>query len=93
MMTETVPVKYFTKAQLMLVNSAAKQQNRPKFINVDEFGGINDTHLLPVSEHSAYGNYVRATVVLNEYGHEVDIDLTFAEWDALPTKAIAATAG
>lgn len=85
-----ITVKYFTKAQLMLCNNAAICQRREQSIDKHSIAQVSDDTLLPVSEHYATDDCVRATVVLDAYGNEVAIDLTYNEWDALPTKVIAA---
>lgn len=84
---DTINVKYFNKSQLILVNNFARR-GRPAFIRDADIKSIDPTHLLPISEHVVNGDFVRATVVINPNGKEVDIDLLYKEFEALPTKLV-----
>ena len=78
--------KVFTYDALRVINEAAVKSQRNRNVHFDKLPITNDGTVYPTVFAMTHNDCeIRAKIILNANGDTMMLDMSFAEWDALPT--------
>ena len=78
---------YLTKALISKITEQAKIEKRENIIQDEIIDALEDEKLFPIFTSRPQRTVVTASIVLNELGDMAQMDLTYPEWDSLPTRS------
>lgn len=86
MSPSTHTVKVLTRTRLRRLNNKALKNGAAQSIRTHILDRLSDEHIYPVSMSLLHNDVeVRCTIVLDAQGHVGMLDITLADYDAIPT--------